>query len=163
MTATGRRMAGSTGKRSPAARRSCTLHGPAAAAPDRRAAGGRWGKPEEPAAVITKATTAAQRVLVSNIGEVATASAESETPAIIVIGEVVRFHKALNWANGRHPGPLPASGRTRDPRIPGSSPARRMRGSDRILDQLQIAQAGVAVAADDDMVVQHDAERRGGL
>ena len=64
-------------------------------------AGGR--KPEEPAAVISKATTAAQRVLVSTLGEIAKASAESETPAIIVIGEVVRFHEALDWANRPSP------------------------------------------------------------
>jgi uroporphyrin-III C-methyltransferase len=60
-------------------------------------AGGR--KSEEPAAVISRATTPAQRVLVSTLGEIARASAESETPAIIVIGEVVRFREALDWAN----------------------------------------------------------------
>jgi hypothetical protein len=32
-----------------------------------------------------------------------------------------------------------------------------------MLDQLEVAQAGVAVAADDEMVVQHDPERGGGL
>ena len=62
---------------------------------ERLMAGGR--KPEEPAAVISKATTAAQRVLVSTLGEIAAVSAESETPAIIVIGEVVRFRAALDW------------------------------------------------------------------
>jgi uroporphyrin-III C-methyltransferase len=62
---------------------------------ERLLAGGR--KPEEPAAVISKATTAAQRVLVSTLGEIAAASAGSETPAIIVIGEVVRFHATLDW------------------------------------------------------------------
>jgi uroporphyrin-III C-methyltransferase len=62
---------------------------------ERLMAGGR--KPEEPAAVISKATTAAQRVLVSTLGEIAEASAGSETPAIIVIGEVVRFREALDW------------------------------------------------------------------
>jgi hypothetical protein len=70
-------------------------------------AGGR--KPEEPAAVISKATTAAQRVLVSTLGEIAQASADSETPAIIVIGEVVRFHEALDWANRPSPQPSPRS------------------------------------------------------
>jgi len=60
---------------------------------ERLMAGGR--KPEEPAAVISKATTAAQRVLVSTLGEIAEASAESETPAIIVIGEVVRLREQL--------------------------------------------------------------------
>jgi uroporphyrin-III C-methyltransferase len=64
---------------------------------ERLLAGGR--KPEEPAAVISKATTAAQRVLVSTLGEIAEASAGSETPAIIVIGEVVRFRTTLDWLN----------------------------------------------------------------
>src|SRR5215471_15457693 len=70
---------------------------------ERLMAAGR--KPEEPAAVISKATTAAQRVLVSTLGEIAKASAESETPAIIVIGKVVRFHEALDWANRPSPQP----------------------------------------------------------
>jgi uroporphyrin-III C-methyltransferase len=72
---------------------------------ERLIAGGR--KPEEPAAVISKSTTAAQRVLVSTLGEIAKASAESETPAIIVIGEVVRFREALDWANRPSPQPSP--------------------------------------------------------
>ena len=72
---------------------------------ERLMAGGR--KPEEPAAVISKATTAAQRVLVSTLGEIAEASAESETPAIIVIGEVVRFHETLDWASRPSPRPSP--------------------------------------------------------
>jgi hypothetical protein len=36
-----------------------------------------------------------------------------------------------------------------------------VRGSNRILDQIQIVQPAVAVAVDDDMVVQHDPERCG--
>jgi hypothetical protein len=36
-----------------------------------------------------------------------------------------------------------------------------VRESNRILAQIQIAQAGVAVAADNDTVVQHDPERCG--
>src|SRR5215469_7708718 len=77
---------------------------------ERLVAGGR--KPEEPVAVISKATTAAQRVLVSTLGEIAKASAESETPAIIVIGEVVRFHEALDWANRPSRGELEEPART---------------------------------------------------
>jgi hypothetical protein len=38
-----------------------------------------------------------------------------------------------------------------------------VRASTRMLDQLEVAQAGVAVAADDEMVVQDDPERGGGL
>jgi uroporphyrin-III C-methyltransferase len=56
-------------------------------------------RPDEPVAIISKATTPAQRVLVSNLGEVATgADAETiEAPAIIVVGEVVRLRAALDW------------------------------------------------------------------
>jgi len=52
---------------------------------------------EEPVAVISKATTAEQRVLVSTLGEVATAAAGIEAPSIVVVGEVVRFRAALDW------------------------------------------------------------------
>jgi uroporphyrin-III C-methyltransferase len=52
---------------------------------------------EEPVAVISKATTAEQRVLVSTLGEVAAASSGIEAPSIVVVGEVVRFHAALDW------------------------------------------------------------------
>ena len=62
---------------------------------ERLIAGGR--SPEEPVAVISKATTAAQRVLVSTLAEIAAAAAGIDTPAIIVVGEVVRFRAALDW------------------------------------------------------------------
>jgi uroporphyrin-III C-methyltransferase len=62
---------------------------------ERLMAGGR--RPEEPVAVISKATTAEQRVVVSTLGEIATAAAGIAAPSIVVIGEVVRFHAALNW------------------------------------------------------------------
>jgi uroporphyrin-III C-methyltransferase len=52
---------------------------------------------EEPVAVISKATTAAQRVVVSTLGEVAAASSAIEAPSIVVVGEVVRFREALDW------------------------------------------------------------------
>ena len=58
-------------------------------------AGGR--RPEEPVAVISKATTAEQRVVVSTLAEVATVAAGIEAPSIVVIGEVVRFRAALDW------------------------------------------------------------------
>jgi uroporphyrin-III C-methyltransferase len=62
---------------------------------ERLMSGGR--RSEEPVAVISKATTAAQRVVVSTLGEVAAASAGIEAPSIVVIGEVVRFHATLDW------------------------------------------------------------------
>ena len=62
---------------------------------ERLMSGGR--RSEEPVAVISKATTAAQRVVVSTLGEVAAAAAGIEAPSIVVVGEVVRFHAALDW------------------------------------------------------------------
>jgi len=62
---------------------------------ERLMSGGR--RSEEPVAVISKATTAEQRVVVSTLAEIATASAVIETPSIVVVGEVVRFHAALDW------------------------------------------------------------------
>ncbi len=62
---------------------------------ERLISGGR--RSDEPVAVISKATTPAQRVLVSTLGEVASVSAEIAAPAIVVVGEVVRLHTALDW------------------------------------------------------------------
>ena len=66
---------------------------------ERLMSGGR--RPDEPVAVISKATTAEQRVVVSSLAEIATAAAAVAAPSIVVVGEVVRFHKALDW--GRRP------------------------------------------------------------
>jgi len=56
-------------------------------------------KPEEPVAIVSKATTPAQRVLVSSLAEAASdaAAARIEAPTIIVIGEVVRLRATLDW------------------------------------------------------------------
>jgi uroporphyrin-III C-methyltransferase len=62
---------------------------------ERLMSGGR--RSEEPVAVISKATTAAQRVVLSTLGEVAAAAAGIEAPSIVVIGEVVRFQATLDW------------------------------------------------------------------
>ncbi len=62
---------------------------------ERLVAGGR--RPDEPAAIVSKATTAAQTVLVSTLGEIAGAAAVIETPALVVVGEVVRLRAALDW------------------------------------------------------------------
>jgi uroporphyrin-III C-methyltransferase len=61
---------------------------------ERLLAAGR--RSDELVAIISKATTADQRVLVSTLGEIA-AVADIQAPAIIVIGEVVRFRAALDW------------------------------------------------------------------
>jgi uroporphyrin-III C-methyltransferase len=66
---------------------------------ERLVAGGR--RRDEPTAVVSKASTPEQRVLVSTLGEVAAASAAVETPAIVVVGEVVRLRGGLDWLGAR--------------------------------------------------------------
>jgi uroporphyrin-III C-methyltransferase len=58
--------------------------------------------PGEPVAIVSKATTPDQRVLVSTLAEAAAeaAAARIEGPTIIAIGEVVRLHAALDWLGG---------------------------------------------------------------
>lgn len=55
--------------------------------------------PGEPVAIVSKATTPAQRVLVSTLEEAAACAqaARIEGPTIIAVGEVVRLHAALDW------------------------------------------------------------------
>jgi len=55
--------------------------------------------PEEPVAIVSRATTPAQRVLVSTLAEAASAAASAriEAPTIIVIGQVVRLRATLDW------------------------------------------------------------------
>ena len=55
--------------------------------------------PDEPVAVIGRATTTAQRVLVSSLSAVAAdlAKARIEAPTIVAIGEVVRLRATLDW------------------------------------------------------------------
>ncbi len=55
-------------------------------------------RPDEPVAIVSKATTPTQSVLVSTLGEIAAAATGVQTPSIIVIGEVVRLRAALDWA-----------------------------------------------------------------
>ena len=62
---------------------------------DRLIAGGR--RPDEPVAIVSRATTPAQKVLTSTLGDAVAAAAGSETPAIIVVGEVVRLRAGLDW------------------------------------------------------------------
>jgi uroporphyrin-III C-methyltransferase len=61
--------------------------------------------PEEPVAIVSKATTPAQRVLVSTLAAAASAAAAAriEAPTIIVIGPVVRLHAALDWLGAGGP------------------------------------------------------------
>jgi uroporphyrin-III C-methyltransferase len=52
---------------------------------------------DEPVAIISRATTPEQSVLVSTLGEIVGATIDIPAPAIIAIGEVVRFRAALDW------------------------------------------------------------------
>src|SRR5437763_1371320 len=55
--------------------------------------------PDEPTAIVSKATTPEQRVLVSTLGAIATAAANAgiEAPTIVAIGGVVRLREAIDW------------------------------------------------------------------
>lgn len=56
------------------------------------------GRPQdEPIAIVSNASTPQQQVLVSTLSEVVGASATLETPAIIVVGQVVRLRAGLDW------------------------------------------------------------------
>ncbi|HLJ65165.1 MAG TPA: uroporphyrinogen-III C-methyltransferase, partial [Stellaceae bacterium] len=56
-------------------------------------------KPSEPVAIISKATTDQQSVVVTCLAEAATAAREAriEPPAIIVIGPTVALRAELDW------------------------------------------------------------------
>jgi uroporphyrin-III C-methyltransferase len=58
--------------------------------------------PDEAVAIVSKATTPAQRVVVTSLAEAASAAAVAgiEGPTIIAIGEVVRMRAALDWVGG---------------------------------------------------------------
>jgi uroporphyrin-III C-methyltransferase len=77
-------------------------------------AGGR--SPHEPAAIVSKAATSEQQVLVSTLSEIGSAAAGAETPAIVVVGEVVRLRAGLDWLGalaGRRLDPDPLGDRDR--------------------------------------------------
>ena len=63
---------------------------------ERLLAAGR--RSDEPVAIISKATTPKQSVIVSSLGEVGSTVAGVQPPAIVVIGEVVRLRAVLDWA-----------------------------------------------------------------
>ena len=64
---------------------------------ERLLAAGR--SPAEPVAVVSKATTAEQRVLETTLGRIVAdvAGAGIEPPAMVVVGEVVRLRAGLDW------------------------------------------------------------------
>ena len=56
-------------------------------------------KPDEPAAVISRATTPEQRVVVARLTEIADAVRRDviAPPALLVVGEIVRYRDRLDW------------------------------------------------------------------
>ncbi len=56
------------------------------------------GRPAaEGVAIVSKATTPAQRVVITTLDRAASVAATVESPAIIAIGEVARLHQTLAW------------------------------------------------------------------
>lgn len=68
-------------------------------------------KADEPVAVISKATTPDQRVLLSTLGACAAAArdAKIEPPAMVVVGAAVKLHEALDWFTPLQAGTKPHS------------------------------------------------------
>jgi len=52
---------------------------------------------DEPVAIISKATTADQKVLISTLSACVAESEGIEPPAMVVVGEVVKLNAALDW------------------------------------------------------------------
>lgn len=83
---------------------------------DRLLAGGR--APDEPMAIVSEATTPAQRVLETTLGACVTdaEAAGIAPPAMVVLGEVVRLRAALDWLgalDGKAPRADPLGTRSR--------------------------------------------------
>ena len=63
---------------------------------------GAGRKPDEPAAIVSRAATAQQRVIEAPLAEIAAAArrAAIEPPAMLVVGEVVTLRRHLDWFAG---------------------------------------------------------------
>ena len=57
--------------------------------------------PQEPIAFIERGTTRSEKVIVSTLGEVARGRVDVRSPAVFVIGEVVRLRKRLKTVAGK--------------------------------------------------------------
>ncbi|HWD57692.1 MAG TPA: uroporphyrinogen-III C-methyltransferase [Stellaceae bacterium] len=57
--------------------------------------------PDEPVAIVSKATTAAQRVVITSLAEAGAMAAAIDSPAIVAIGAVARLHAVLDWYRGQ--------------------------------------------------------------
>jgi uroporphyrin-III C-methyltransferase len=59
------------------------------------------GKPADyPCAVISKGTTNEQSVVVGTLGDIVTKAKDAQTPALIIVGEVVKLREQLKWFEG---------------------------------------------------------------
>ena len=54
-------------------------------------------RPDEPAALLSKATTPAQKVITAPLAEIAKAARGIEPPAMLVVGDVVTYRDRLDW------------------------------------------------------------------
>ncbi len=56
------------------------------------------GKPKDyPVAVISKGTTAQEKTVIGTLEDIYQKAKELPTPALIVVGEVVKLHNKLSW------------------------------------------------------------------
>lgn len=62
-------------------------------------------KADEPAAVVSKATTPEQRVIETTLARAAgdAAAADIEAPAMLVVGPAVKLRQGMTWFDERHP------------------------------------------------------------
>ena len=59
------------------------------------------GKPADyPCAVISKGTTNEQSVVVGTLGDIVAKAKDAQTPALIIVGEVVKLRDQLKWFEG---------------------------------------------------------------
>jgi len=59
-------------------------------------------RPDEPAALLSKATTPAQKVVTAPLAEIAKAAQGVEPPAMLVVGDVVTYRDRLDWLGENH-------------------------------------------------------------
>jgi uroporphyrin-III C-methyltransferase len=56
------------------------------------------GKPKDfPVAVISKGTTPQEKTVIGTLEDIAQKAKDLPTPALIIVGEVVKLHEQLNW------------------------------------------------------------------
>jgi len=58
-------------------------------------------RPDEPAALLSKATTPSQKVVTAPLAEIAKAALGVEPPAMLVVGDVVTYRDRLDWLGER--------------------------------------------------------------